>query len=77
MDTFADELLERARSAEGLADKIAAFAQIGKWIAIKNRLSDGEDREGSLLENLRRKVNGGGSGSLGGSLNRGLAELRS
>jgi hypothetical protein len=31
-------LLEQARASDSLADKIAAFEKIGRWIAIKNRL---------------------------------------
>lgn len=33
-----------AEVSESLADKLAAFKRIGKWIAIKHRLGDGEDQ---------------------------------
>lgn len=47
MDTFALDLLSGAKSAEALADKTAAFKEVAKWVAIKNRLEDaGEEGEG-------------------------------
>jgi hypothetical protein len=62
MDGFALDLLEKAKVSEGLADKIAAFAQIGKWIAIRHRLDDGEDREGELLAGLKARMRADSSG---------------
>jgi hypothetical protein len=58
MDAFAEGLLEQAEAAEGLADKIAAFEKIGKWIAIKKRLEDKEDETGASLGALKAKLRG-------------------
>ena len=58
MDNFAGELLEQAKATEGLADKIAAFEKIGRWIAIKNRLEDKDDESGALLTNLKARLRG-------------------
>ena len=54
MDGFALDLLTNAKSAEALADKVAAFKEVGKWVAIKNRLEDAED-EGEHLRDLKSR----------------------
>jgi hypothetical protein len=56
MDRFAAELLKQAEGAEGLADKIAAFVCVARWIEIRHRLGEGEENEGALLEDLRSKM---------------------
>jgi hypothetical protein len=62
MDHFALVLLEQAKSSEGLVDKIAAFAQIGRWIAIRHRLEDQDEQTGTTLENLKARMRGERSG---------------
>jgi hypothetical protein len=58
LDAFAIELLDQAKTAESLADKIAAFEKIGRWIVIKNRLKDKDDETGSSLAALKAKLRG-------------------
>jgi hypothetical protein len=57
-DVFAIELLEQAKTSESLADKIAAFEKIGRWIAIKNRLEDKDEVEGASLAALKVRIRG-------------------
>jgi hypothetical protein len=68
MDAFAEELLEQAQSSESLADKIAAFEKVGKWVAIKNRLEIEDEGPGTTLGDLKAKLDGhhcrGKSGSV-------------
>jgi hypothetical protein len=70
MDAFAEGLLDQAERSESLAEKIVAFEKIGRWIAIKHRVSDGEDHEGALLEGLKCKVKAPPSRGRTGSVER-------
>lgn len=65
MDAFAIELLGLAKASESLADKIAAFEKIGKWVAIKNKLEDKEENMGASLNDLKRKLKIDASGTKG------------
>jgi hypothetical protein len=62
MDHFAIALLERAKSSDGLADKIAAFSQIAKWVGIRYRLEDQDEQTGTTLDDLRARMRGERSG---------------
>jgi hypothetical protein len=65
LDRFALDPLEQAKSAESLANEIAAFDKTGRWIAIRNRLEDKDDETGALLEDFKVKVNPAGGKASG------------
>jgi hypothetical protein len=57
MDAFAIELLAQAKTSESLADKVAAFDRVGKWVAIKNKLEIvDENKSGTTINDLKRKI---------------------
>jgi hypothetical protein len=62
IDVFAIELLAKAKTSDGLADKIAAFAQIARWVGIRYRLEDKGEQTGATLESLRARMRGERSG---------------
>jgi hypothetical protein len=57
MDAFAIQLLEQAKTSESLADKVAAFDRVGKWVAIKNKLEIVDEKNsGTTINDLKRKI---------------------
>jgi hypothetical protein len=68
MDALAMQLLDEAETSASLADKVAAFDRVGKWVAIKNKLEiEGEDT-GTTVNDLKARLQGhhrrGKSGSV-------------
>lgn len=57
MDAFALELMKQARTQTdvGLADRLATFNSIGKWLSIKHGLADSDD-EGTHLHDLKSRL---------------------
>jgi hypothetical protein len=68
MDVMAIQLLDEAEKSESLADRVAAFEKVGKWVAIKNRLEFGDEDAGTTVNDLKARLQGhhkrGKSGSV-------------
>lgn len=60
MDEFALQIMNEAKVAENLPDKVTAFKEIGRWVAIKHRLDPEGDGEG--IDDLKSKLKGPGAG---------------
>lgn len=54
MDDFALQIMNEAKAAENLPDKVTAFKEIGRWVAIKHRLDPEGDGEG--IDDLKSKL---------------------
>jgi hypothetical protein len=70
MDALAIQLLDEAETSESLADKVAAFDRVGKWVAIKNKLEIRDEDTGTTLDDLKAKLQGHHTRGKSGSVER-------
>lgn len=54
MDDFALQIMNEAKVAENLPDKVTAFKEIGRWVAIKYKIDPEGDGEG--IDDLKSKL---------------------